>query len=304
MENNYIVYMHVSPSNKRYIGITGISVNQRWKNGNGYKTQQYFYRAIEKYGWDNFQHIIIAKGLTEDEAKWLEVELIREWDTTNRDKGYNISLGGGGAKGCKHTEEWKENIRKQNLGELNHFYGKTHTEETKRKISQKRMGMKPSEETREKFSKARKGKNNCNATKVICLSTMKCFDYIGEASLYYNIDSAGISNCCLKKQKYAGYYNDIPLFWMYYEDYLKTENEELVNIFIEIINMIIEKQYKKIVCLETMEIFNSIKDVMIKFNIKTKYLYKIIKKHKKYKGYTFIYYKDYLEMNGEIGNEL
>lgn len=56
----YTVYMHVSPSGKRYIGITSQKVEKRWANGKGYKTQQYFYRAIKKYGWNNFQHIIVA----------------------------------------------------------------------------------------------------------------------------------------------------------------------------------------------------------------------------------------------------
>ena len=61
--------------------------------GKGYK-RNYFTNAINKYGWDNFQHIIIAKGLSEDEAKWLEMELIRLWDTTNQNNGYNILSGG------------------------------------------------------------------------------------------------------------------------------------------------------------------------------------------------------------------
>ena len=65
----YIVYMHISPSKKKYIGITSLPTEKRWKNGNGYKKQPYFHRAINKYGWDNFQHIIIARGLSEEDAK-------------------------------------------------------------------------------------------------------------------------------------------------------------------------------------------------------------------------------------------
>ena len=103
--NNYTVYMHISPSNKKYIGITSTNVNQRWKNGKGYKDQM-FYKAIEKYGWNNIEHIIIAKGLDEETAKWLEIELIREWDTTNRDKGYTISIGG-------NTPNIKEEIQQK-----------------------------------------------------------------------------------------------------------------------------------------------------------------------------------------------
>ena len=58
--NDYIVYMHISPSNKKYIGITKQEPNRRWRNGQGYKGQV-FYNAIEKYGWKNIQHIIVEK---------------------------------------------------------------------------------------------------------------------------------------------------------------------------------------------------------------------------------------------------
>ena len=66
MENeirNYCVYKHTSPSNKVYIGITSQEPERRWQNGYGYATQQLFWRAIQKYGWDNFKHEIIAEKL-------------------------------------------------------------------------------------------------------------------------------------------------------------------------------------------------------------------------------------------------
>lgn len=155
MKNSYTVYMHVSPSNKRYIGITRMKVERRWqKNGDGYKSQQYFYRAINKYGWNNFQHIIIAKGLNKETAEWLEIELIKKWNTTNKECGYNVLLGGNatnglsgelnGMYGKKHTKETKDKIRKSRTGkyygEENPFYGRKHTEEAKRKMSEKTKG--------------------------------------------------------------------------------------------------------------------------------------------------------------------
>ena len=70
-ERNYKLYVHISPSNKRYYGITSTSTVQRWNNGKGYKTQ-YFYRAIKKYGWENFKHEILFDNLTKDEACLLE----------------------------------------------------------------------------------------------------------------------------------------------------------------------------------------------------------------------------------------
>ena len=50
---NYCVYKHTTPNNKVYIGITCKDPNSRWRNGEGYATQKYFYKAIKKYGWDN-----------------------------------------------------------------------------------------------------------------------------------------------------------------------------------------------------------------------------------------------------------
>lgn len=47
----YTVYMHISPSGKRYVGITRQRPVARWKNGRGYINNEYFYRAIKKYGW-------------------------------------------------------------------------------------------------------------------------------------------------------------------------------------------------------------------------------------------------------------
>lgn len=93
---SYCVYIHRNKENgKEYIGITGQqNPNKRWKNGAGYYDNPYFAKAIEKYGWDGFDHIIVQTGLTQDEAFQAEKDLIKEHDTTNRDKGYNISGGG------------------------------------------------------------------------------------------------------------------------------------------------------------------------------------------------------------------
>lgn len=112
-ENNYTVYLHISPSNKRYYGITCLSPKKRWNNGKGYKTQQYFYRAIEKYGWGNFEHIIIVKGLDEETAKWLEIELIKEHNTTNSNYGYNVTEGGDGHRGINPLENMTEEAKKE-----------------------------------------------------------------------------------------------------------------------------------------------------------------------------------------------
>lgn len=66
---NFKVYMHISPSKKVYIGITcEANIEDRWKKGKGYKHSPHFTTAINKYGWDNFKHLILYTNLTQDEA--------------------------------------------------------------------------------------------------------------------------------------------------------------------------------------------------------------------------------------------
>ena len=138
----YTVYKHTSPNGKSYIGITSMCPKDRWKNGKGYSHNTYFTNAIEKYGWDNFAHEILADGLTQEEAHEMEVELIKKHNTFDSNDGYNLTSGG--EVGKQHTEEtrrkqselakrlWKdETYRNAHLefltmprnGELNPNYG-------------------------------------------------------------------------------------------------------------------------------------------------------------------------------------
>lgn len=93
----YWVYIHRNKINdKRYVGITGKeSPELRWgRAGNGYYSNKHFYAAIKKYGWDNFEHTIVAKDLTAEEAAMLERELIAKYQSNDPQFGYNICDGG------------------------------------------------------------------------------------------------------------------------------------------------------------------------------------------------------------------
>lgn len=202
----YTVYKHISPSNKVYIGITTeININKRWKNGKGYIHNQYFTRAINKYGWNNFKHIIIAKGLTEDEAKWLEIELIKIYDSTNKNKGYNITKGGEGTSGWSPSEETKEKMRRAKEGYV-------FTDEHRRKLSENHN---LSGENNGMYGK--RGKE-CPNTKhiVLCLTTGKSFYGCREAGDYYNIKSyKNIYSCCNGRLKSVGKLNGKKLKWIF-----------------------------------------------------------------------------------------
>ena len=134
-KESYCVYMHKNKINgKVYIGQTKFNNNPelRWgSNGKGYHGSNFGY-AIKKYGWDNFEHIVLAKDLSKEQANDLEIYYIAKFDSTNYSKGYNISAGGDGAsynmndttkqkisntlKGRKLSEEHKQKIRESNLG--------------------------------------------------------------------------------------------------------------------------------------------------------------------------------------------
>jgi len=56
-DNSYCVYIHTSPSGKMYVGITGKEPERRWGiNGNNYMLDKCFWKAIQKYGWENIRH--------------------------------------------------------------------------------------------------------------------------------------------------------------------------------------------------------------------------------------------------------
>ena len=93
-KRTYSIYRHISPSGKSYIGITMQNPERRFQNGAGYKTQPAFYRAIEKYGWENFQHEVVEDNLTEKEACQKENYYITEVYKTIAPDGYNTREGG------------------------------------------------------------------------------------------------------------------------------------------------------------------------------------------------------------------
>ena len=96
-DNMYSVYVHTSPSNKQYVGITRQEPEHRWNYGFGYENNRYFFRAIKKYGWNNFRHEILYTNLSHILALQIEVELIAKYDSFIN--GYNMSPGGEGLPG-------------------------------------------------------------------------------------------------------------------------------------------------------------------------------------------------------------
>lgn len=154
--DNFTVYIHRTPNDKVYVGITQKKLVARWgKDGSGYKTQQLFWRAIQKYGWENIQHEIIAENLSKEDACQLEIDLIAKYKSNNPDYGYNISFGGDIVQsGLTRTEEQRKNISDGHKG-------LTLTEsqiDNLNMIHEKLRGVPRSDEVKAKISSANKGK--------------------------------------------------------------------------------------------------------------------------------------------------
>ncbi len=131
---------------KKYFGKAKMP-KKRWachlssvKNNSGY----YIHSAMRKYGVDNFWFRCIGFFFTEEEALKAEKEVILFNKTYDNKYGYNLTLGGEGSSGFKHSEETKLKLKElakkrgKNIGELNHFYGKKHSNEVKQILSNKR----------------------------------------------------------------------------------------------------------------------------------------------------------------------
>ena len=114
MENNYSVYQHVTPDGMYYFGATQ-NVERRWRNNGAEYKRTALQPYIEKFGWDNIQHIVLFKDQTRENALWIEDFLI----TTAQEDGVCINKQRSGlvSKEEGYSREYyetnKEQIREQ-----------------------------------------------------------------------------------------------------------------------------------------------------------------------------------------------
>lgn len=209
----WCVYMHTSPSGKKYIGITSKDVKERWKQGSTYKGCVAFQNAINTYKWENFEHQILYSDLTEKEAKELEIKLIADMDLRNPKKGYNISPGGDAFfKGGHHTDETKRKISKHNSREGNPMYGKP------RPIG----GGKPS-------------------IKVINLCTLNVYESQHEAERCVGA-ALGALNDVISGRRISM----LGDYWMGYDEYLKLSKEKTLEEIIKQFDERVKEHWKKV----------------------------------------------------------
>ena len=164
MERKYCIYKYTNQINgKIYIGQTCKSLSERaGVNGYGYKKCTLFWRAIQKYGWDNFKSEILLDNLSQNEANQKEQEMIQHYHSAEKQYGYNLSLGGNsvypnevvGQLISTKLKLYYSDISNRRYGEANPMYGKKMSEETRRKLSEMRKGKSFSQEHKDNLRKA------------------------------------------------------------------------------------------------------------------------------------------------------
>ena len=226
--NNYIIYIHKNKVNgKIYVGQTCQQPNERWRNGFGYIQCPKFWKAIVKYGWDNFEHIILETDLTLEQANEKERYYIQYYNSNSKE-GYNCDIGGNN----QHmSEEHKQHIQQgieKSIGRpvicLNNLKiypsaaaaerdtGCTHIFDCcvgRLKHSGKdENGMGLQWKYLEEYDKSKPiqlEKILDNSKKKILLeNTNEIFESLREASRKYNVNSGSISACCQGKRRSAG----------------------------------------------------------------------------------------------------
>ena len=130
MDKKYVVYQHVTPDGMYYFGQTQ-NVEKRWGYNGVYYKGTSLYPYIEKFGWDNIQHIVLFRDQTRENALWIENFLIE----TAREDGVCINKQRSGL--VSKEEDYDKNKSKQyyeqNKGQIQQRYQKNRDEINERK---------------------------------------------------------------------------------------------------------------------------------------------------------------------------
>lgn len=264
--------MHKNKINgKVYIGITCQQPEKRWQNGKHYEGCLHFNNAIQKYGWDNFEHIILKNDIqTEEEAIRLEKETIEKYKSLDSNFGYNMLEGGKGyCSGYKMTSSHKSNMLKslQKFKESDKYESYI---KKLREMGKQRWRNLTDEQKQEYLHKTRITKLNNKLKKMqqpICLITThkklkflyvkKVFKNFYEAVEYDNsltvekiLTMVNKANKLLKQNKdYNEIYNEKRCNWLFLKD--------ACSIFIDLNPIIKIDNSQNVIC----KIYRSIKDI-------------------------------------------
>lgn len=187
MSKTYKVYKYTFPDGKVYIGMTSCKTLRQRFDG-GYQHNNRIQDAIRKVGWNGFDKEILYDNLTQAEACELEKQTIREYDSTDPSKGYNISFGGKETfAGLRHTAEHRQYMSELYKGKV---FTETHIENLKKSHAKERIAV-----------------NSVDALG----NVVKEYDSLGSAANDIGGHKTNVARACKSGKPYKGVY------WQYAE---------------------------------------------------------------------------------------
>lgn len=240
-----IIYMIQNKINgKIYFGQTKHTFEKRY-NSNDEKivndvSNEHLRNSINKYGINNFYiNRKFDVAYSKEELDELEDLYICMYETINPKYGYNKKRGGSNPIPNEEARRKMSESHKGSphlVGQANPFWGKTHTEETKRLMSEHhydcrgekhpQFGKPKSSMTRKKISEKLKenrenGEKPHRSKKVLCVTTGEIFETIKAGAIKYNCNSSDIIRVCKKERKSCGKLKDgTKLVWEYVKEEL------------------------------------------------------------------------------------
>ena len=265
-----IIYVITNTINgKPYVGQTTRTLNERiFEHMHCRKTC--IGKAIQKYGWINFSVEVVEVCDTIEQLNEREKFWIAKYNSI-APNGYNLTEGG---KNGTHSAEVRALLSALNTG-------KKLSAETCKKISEAKTGTRLSKETRDKMSAVRKGKPKSDKTRakmilaqtknrkaVYCVETGQIFESLTMAAESCGIRSGEISSVCNRKRNTAG-----GLHWSFLEDWLTADDKTKAELSAKLPHC-----RKCIRCIETGEVFLSIRAAAEKYGTDHKNIARACKK--------------------------
>jgi len=152
-EQTYTIYLIEDHRMKPYVGVTSKTPEERFrkhKNNARRGIDTHLYRAIRKYGVDNFEVIPLDTTTTEERAYELEKEWIDRLGTFD-DWGYNMTPGGRGAASGKDHPMYGR------TGEENPMHGTERSDYVKDRVAEANTGREKTKFERQAISERMQG---------------------------------------------------------------------------------------------------------------------------------------------------
>ena len=144
--------MYIYKTTNNVNGKVYIGKSEKTFDGSYYGSGILLWKAIEKYGIENFQVEVLELCETVEQLNDREIY----WIDQHKDHSYNIAKGGSGGDTISFHPNREEIIKKRNLSVSRSLLGHEVSEETRDKIRKKKIGRKLTKDQKNKISQSAK----------------------------------------------------------------------------------------------------------------------------------------------------